>query len=251
MGGHAAGEVASQLVVESFGSLEDVQPLELLSFEPLLSSINTRIRHVGSANGTSGMGTTVVGVALISNGSGLSAVIFNIGDSRCYRLVDGVLHQVTIDHSHVQELIDAGDITVEEAASHPMRNVVTRALGVDSTVRADYTVLDDVSCRLLLCSDGLSGELDDQVIRTVLDTVADPNAAALRLVEEVLAGPAPDNVTAVVVDIAFVAAGEADDTLPAPLPVADIDITAPRAATTGAVRSSIHRESADSNKGTT
>src|SRR6056297_1294825 len=145
MGGHAAGEVASQLVVESFDSLDDSQPLDLLAFEPLLTAINTRIRDVGSANGTSGMGTTVVGVALISNGSGMSAVVFNVGDSRCYRLVDGVLSQVTVDHSHVQELMEAGDITAEQAASHPMRNVVTRALGVDPAVRADYTVLDDVT----------------------------------------------------------------------------------------------------------
>lgn len=232
MGGHAAGEVASGLVVESFESLDTADPLGLLEFEPLLSAINTRIREVGSERGTIGMGTTIVGVALIPNGSGASAVVFNVGDSRCYRLTGATLRQVTVDHSHVQELIESGDITEDEAATHPMRNVVTRALGVDPTVRADYTVLDDVNCRLLLCSDGLSGELPENVILDVLQQEADPNVAALRLVEHVLQGPAPDNITAVVVDVTVVADGGVDDTLPTPFVVDEIDITAPRSAAT-------------------
>lgn len=233
MGGHAAGEVASGLVVESFELLHGGAPLDLLGFEPLLSAINTKIREVGAINGTSGMGTTVVGVALIPNGSGSSAVVFNVGDSRCYRLADGSLHQVTVDHSHVQELVEAGDITADQAAAHPLRNVVTRALGVEATVRADYTVLDDLSCRLLLCSDGLSGELEERAICEVLQNEADPNAAALRLVEIVLKGPAPDNITAVVVDVDFAVDDDADDTAPTPVVADEVDITAPRAAVNG------------------
>jgi protein phosphatase len=228
MGGHAAGEVASGLVVDSFESLDAAEPLGLLEFEPLLSAINARIREVGTERGTIGMGTTVVGVALISNGSRASAVVFNVGDSRCYQLKGGILRQVTVDHSHVQELIEAGHITENEAAVHPMRNVVTRALGVDPTVRADYTVLDDVNCRLLLCSDGLSGELSEQMIAGVLQQEADPNVAALRLVESVLLGPAPDNITAVVVDVTVSADGSVDDTVPNASIVDAPEITAPR-----------------------
>ncbi len=207
------------------------EPLELLGFEPLLNTINTRIRVVGSENGTTGMGTTVVGVALIPNGSGSSAVVFNVGDSRCYRLAKDLFQQVTVDHSHVQELIESGEITPDQASVHPMRNVVTRALGVESTVRADYTVLDETSCRLLLCSDGLSGEMDQQAIVEVLQHEVDPNLAALRLVEFVLEGQAPDNITAVVVDVEFGpgGGGDADDTRPKPDNAA-ADITAPRAA---------------------
>ena len=231
MGGHAAGEVASGLVTETFRSLDDDRPMELLELEPLLNAINTRIREVGSENGTTGMGTTVVGVSLIRNGGGSSAVVFNVGDSRCYRLADGGLEQITVDHSHVQELIDAGDITREQAANHPMRNVVTRALGVDSAVRADYIVLDDVDCRLLLCSDGLSGEMSDDAMMNTLASEPDPGAAALALVESVLAGRAPDNITAVVVDVRFIyvaVEGDLDDTTPTPVAASDVDVTAPR-----------------------
>ena len=231
MGGHAAGEVASGLVAETFGSLDEDRPMELLELEPLLNAINTRIREVGSENGTTGMGTTVVGVALIRNGGGSSAVVFNVGDSRCYRVSDRGLEQITVDHSHVQELIDAGEITREQAASHPMRNVVTRALGVETAVRADYIVLDDVDCRLLLCSDGLSGELSDEAMLDTLAKEPDPGAAALALVESVLAGRAPDNITAVVLDVRFSDAavqGDVDDTTPTPVAASDVDITAPR-----------------------
>ena len=231
MGGHAAGEVASGLVAETFGSLDEDRPMELLELEPLLNAINTRIREVGSENGTTGMGTTVVGVALIRNGGGSSAVVFNVGDSRCYRVSDRGLEQITVDHSHVQELIDAGDITREQAASHPMRNVVTRALGVETAVRADYIVLDDVDCRLLLCSDGLSGELSDEAMLDTLASEPDPGAAALALVESVLAGRAPDNITAVVVDVRFsdvAVQGDVDVTTPTPVVASDVDITAPR-----------------------
>lgn len=230
MGGHEAGEVASGLVVDLFEKEARQEPIELAEMEPLLSLINDAIRTTGDENGTVGMGTTVVGVAVISNGDGDSAVVFNVGDSRCYRLVGGELEQVTVDHSYVQEMIDAGEIEPDEAATHPMRNVVTRALGVDDNVRADYTVLEETDCRLLLCSDGLSGEADIEDIATILREESDPQSAALRLVEAVLSGRAPDNVTAVVVDLTFRSTAPEDDTVPnAVFLVDEVEITAPRA----------------------
>jgi len=228
MGGHEAGEVASGLVVELFEQALGQRLLGLSDLEPLLTAVNHRIRRLGEENGTEGMGTTVVGVGLIANGDAVSAVVFNVGDSRCYRLRGGVLEQVTTDHSHVQELIAAGELSVAEASQHPLRNVVTRALGVDEDVRADFTVLDDLSCRLLLCSDGLSGEVDEDTIHGVLISELDPQAAATALVEAVLGGRAPDNVTAVVVDITF-DDSVGDVTVPnARIRLDDVEITAPR-----------------------
>lgn len=227
MGGHEAGEVASGLAAELFERTFGLGILDVGDLEPLFTSINRQIRQVGVENGTEGMGTTVVGLGLIANGDTVSAVVFNVGDSRCYRLLDGKLEQLTTDHSHVQELITAGELSAADASRHPMKNVVTRALGVEREIRADYTLLDEVSCRLLLCSDGLSGEISDERIREILSSEADPQAAATALVESVLEGRAPDNVTAVVVDVTFDDVVD-DITVPNDRRPTDIEITAPR-----------------------
>lgn len=231
MGGHEAGEIASGLVAELFdGAVSGVDELELLDLEPLLTSINESIRTYGEKHETLGMGTTVVGVAVIANGDSHSAVVFNVGDSRCYRLLDGRLDQLTTDHSHVQELIDSGEITELEARSHPLRNVVTRALGADAQVRADYVVLDDLSCRLLLCSDGLSGEVPSDSIGSIMRADSDPHATAACLIDAALAGAARDNITAVVIDLHFPDQTAADVTLPNNVALdLGADITSPRA----------------------
>lgn len=215
MGGHEAGEVASGLATELLGeAVAAREELALLDLEPLISSVNRSIRAYGADHEATGMGTTVVGVAVIANGGTYSAVVFNVGDSRCYRLVEGRIEQLTTDHSHVQELVDAGEISMTEARSHPLRNVVTRALGVDAEVRADYFVLDDVSCRLLLCSDGLSGDVGLDVIEATLVDHTAPSVAAQRLIDAALDGAARDNITAVVVDLEFAMAHPDDDTVP-------------------------------------
>ena len=157
------------------------------------------------------MGTTVVGLAVADNGDAPSAVVFHVGDSRCYRLAGGVLTQLTTDHSHVQNLIEDGRITPAEAPTHPLRNVITRALGADAAVEADFHVLADQSCRLLLCSDGLSEKIDDDRICELLVANVDLSNAAGALVEAVLEGPARDNVTAVVLDVAFPVAHPTDE----------------------------------------
>lgn len=203
MGGHEAGEVASQLVTQIIADVFETQRLDVTELPKFVSSLNAAVLRKGTENNTRGMGTTVVGVAVAENGGSPSAVVFHVGDSRCYRLCNGVMTQLTSDHSHVQELVQAGRITQEEALSHPLRNVITRALGADVAVEADFHVLDDENCRILLCSDGLSGEIDDDRIWDLLTSHPDPTAAAVALIEAVLDGPARDNVTAIVVDVAF------------------------------------------------
>ena len=196
MGGHRAGDVASTVAVDV-----------LAGYARTTTDIDTIRRAVRDASATihrsatgprSGMGTTVVGLAPLD---GDALAVFHAGDSRCYRLLDGRLTLVTTDHTHVQELVDDGLLPPDDAASHPLRNVVTRALGLTPHVEPDVRVIRPPHGRLLLCSDGLSGELAPRVIGRVLAGVTDPSDAAERLVELVLAGPARDNVSAVVVDV--------------------------------------------------
>ena len=229
MGGHAAGDVASRIVVDSFERWTLAALPTLADLETRLESINQTIRQTGVSSGAAQMGTTVVGVTIVANGEAASAVAFNIGDSRCYRLSGGELRQVTVDHSHVQELIDAGEISQHDARVHPMRNVVTRALGIDPRVRADYHILADAGCRLLLCSDGLSSEVGEHEIRELLVSELDPQRAAAALVERALGRSAQDNVTVIVVDLSFEIPGDDDETLRhSRVPTRSPEITAPR-----------------------
>jgi protein phosphatase len=215
MGGHEAGEVASQLVTQLVSEAYGTRPLDVTQLPDLVSTLNAAVLRKGAENHTPGMGTTLVGVAVAGNGETPSAVVFHVGDSRCYRVANGEMTQLTTDHSHVQDLVELGRITQAEAATHPLRNVITRALGADVAVEADFHVLSEVDCRLLLCSDGLSGELDDDRILELLTAHLDPSAAAAALVEAVLEGPARDNVTAIVLDVAFPPAAPTDE-LPRP-----------------------------------
>ena len=198
-----------------------------------MSALNAAVLRKGAENNTRGMGTTLVGVAVADNGGSPSAVVFHVGDSRCYRLAGGIMSQLTTDHSHVQDLVRDGRITPAEALTHPLRNVITRALGADVIVEADFHVLPEEDCRLLLCSDGLSGEIEDDRIRELLATHLDPSKAAVALVEAVLDGPARDNVTAIVLDVRFPPADPTDELRRTDLHVvsdadvtADVDVTA-------------------------
>jgi protein phosphatase len=231
MGGHESGEVASKAIVDRFAAVTMERRLDLVDLEPLLAEINSEVFEAARLAGTDGMGSTLVGVALVDNGGEPSAVVFNVGDSRCYRLAGDDFSLLTTDHSHVQELVDAGKIAAGDAASHPLRNVVTRAIGPESSVVADFIVLPDRTCRLLLCSDGVSGELDHEVIHRIVSGGDPPHATALALIEEVLRGPARDNATAVVVDIDLTTGS--DVTMPrVRIEEMSADITAPRTSPT-------------------
>ncbi len=202
MGGHRAGEIASRLAVETFlHHPAGAVPNGVDDIVELVELAHRTIVHHGTDPSCSGMGTTIVGASAVERRGRSAVAVFHVGDSRCYRLVDGVLDLVTRDHTHVRELIDAGRLDPAEAARHPLRNIVTRALGVELDDGPDVTVLDPPVGRLLLCSDGLWAELSPRTMGRVLSAICDPQAAADRLVELSLAGPARDNITAVVIDV--------------------------------------------------
>ncbi|MEA9986104.1 PP2C family protein-serine/threonine phosphatase [Subtercola sp. RTI3] len=200
MGGHQAGEVASALAVDAFASLAgsaSVTPTELrLAFDRARSAILAI-----ASTGPRTAGTTVSGVALASNEGAAYWLVFNLGDSRTYRLNDGVLEQISVDHSVVQELVDEGELDRAAAAAHPGRNIITRALGGGGDSRPDYWLVPvEPGDRIMICSDGVSGELEDDAVTRILLAEADPQAAATRLVHESLLRGGRDNLTAVVVD---------------------------------------------------
>jgi serine/threonine protein phosphatase PrpC len=230
MGGHAAGDVASRLATEHIASLRDRLPAELDDVVDTVAVANSEIRREALATGSLGMGTTLVAAVLVQRGEEESIVVVNVGDSRCYLADDEGMRIVTHDHSVVQELLDAGMITADEARSHPERHVVTRALGSTDRVRPDFIVLERrAHQRMLLCSDGVSGQLAHEQLVEAMRLDRDAGAAVDLILDEVLAGAAPDNATAVVVDIHWTSERE-DVEITAPRPA--MDVTGPRPAPT-------------------
>lgn len=203
MGGHAAGALASTLAVGEFSSLQAAGVPTVEAVARSIDDANCRIRaEAAISSGADGMGTTVVGLALVSDHDQELWLVFNVGDSRLYRLWEDNLTQITTDHSEVQELVEAGAITSEAARRHPDRNVITRAVGISDELVADFWLRQpEPGERFLLSTDGLTGEVADEDIRRVLMAEADPSVAATRLVERALAMGGHDNVTAVVVDV--------------------------------------------------
>ena len=210
MGGHDGGDVASRVAVEELRRLAEDGYDPLRAEGALVGALERAQQRIGEyaadrrAEGhRSSPGTTAVAAVLVEDDGVPAWLVANLGDSRCYRLAEGVLEQVSVDHSLVQHLVDAGQITPAEAAHHPERHVVTRALGGPEMPRPDLFVLPvSATPRLLLCSDGISGMIDDEAIAAVLRELDDPGAAAERLVEQALDAGGRDNATAVVVDAA-------------------------------------------------
>ena len=263
MGGHEAGEVASQIAVERIAELLQVEgaddPQQGSTDAPTADEHRVRrtpaaaevVAAIATANGDifraaianpsqHGMGTTVTGIAVIADplagrgapnidpsdlmsadpGGDTSAdlpddvtpikpaqpsealVLVNVGDSRTYLYRHDRLRRVTIDHSYVQELVATGHISEDEARTHPRRNIITRALGIEPDVRVDWWTLPLVrGDRFLLCSDGLVDEVDDADIADALRQHTDPQAAADRLVDMANDAGGRDNTTVVVVDV--------------------------------------------------
>jgi serine/threonine protein phosphatase PrpC len=204
MGGHAGGDVASGIAVRDlaildrrFGSVDEARTAVVAQ----LKTINEKLSNVVGGNPElAGLGTTVS--ALIRVGDRF--VVAHIGDSRIYRLSNGELIQVTADHTFVQQLIDAGRITEAAAKDHPRRSVLMRVLSdVDddpSIDTADFPAIPGE--RWLLCSDGLTGVLDDDAVRTHLTADSGPDAVSARLIDRGLNGGGPDNITVIVLDVA-------------------------------------------------
>jgi serine/threonine protein phosphatase PrpC len=204
MGGHAGGDVASALAVQHLSRLDRAYSSVDEARETLFTNILEAGRELTSTveehPELTGMGTTVS--AMIRVGSQM--VIAHIGDSRIYRLREGVLEQITSDHTFVQRLVDSGRITPEEAAVHPRRSVLMRVLGdVDAEPEVDTHVVDtQPGDRWLLCSDGLSGYVPERDIAETLLTIDDVELVCHKLITQTLSEGAPDNVTVVVVRVA-------------------------------------------------
>lgn len=201
MGGHEAGEVASGMCVRALAQLPQLATGERTAtagvVQQYLASADQSIR---SATG-SRAGTTLSGVVVVEQMGVPYWLVMNIGDSRTYRLSQGRLSQVSVDHSEVQELVESGEITAEEAAVHPRRHVVTRALGAGDETEADYWLLPiEEGDRVMVCSDGLNGELTDGQMQEILSTVEDPQEAVDALIQAALRRGGRDNVTVIVVD---------------------------------------------------
>ncbi|MEQ3551297.1 PP2C family serine/threonine-protein phosphatase [Pseudonocardia nematodicida] len=200
MGGHAAGEVASSLVISALAPLDDDVPGDdlLADLRDATHEGNDAIsRHVADAPDLEGMGTTLT--AILFAGSRLGMV--HVGDSRCYLLRGGEFHQITKDDTFVQSLIDEGRITEEEAHTHPQRSLLLRAItgqDVDPSLSIREARAGD---RFLLCSDGLSGPVSDETLQQTLEDYLDPRECADRMIELALRGGGPDNITCIVADV--------------------------------------------------
>ena len=198
MGGHAAGEVASSIAVETIARTSP-GTADAAQLAAAVEAANAAvIEAAASGIGRPGMGCTAT-VAYIE---GTTIAIAHVGDSRAYLLHEGVLTRVTRDHSYVEELVDAGEITADEARVHPNRSVITRALGSDPGMYADHFTLNIVEGdRLILCSDGLSSMISDSEIEDVAVKSSTAQMCTDNLVDAALAAGGADNVSVVVVDV--------------------------------------------------
>jgi serine/threonine protein phosphatase PrpC len=220
MGGHNAGEVASAMAIEHLRgiALSGVSSAE--AFAQVVRDLNSAI--YASATSTTdqrGMGTTLTAAALLAPTDNMDQpsqiVIANVGDSRTYLLRSGELRQMSVDHSYVQELVTEGLLTVDEARTHPRRNIVTRALGIDEQVSVDtWTIPMFDGDRFMLCSDGLVDEVPLDEITELMREHSAPQLIAERLVTAAKRHGGRDNITVIVVDVNINAA--------APEVVADI-----------------------------
>lgn len=200
MGGHAFGDRASQLAARVLhNELGTELPLRPAAVLNAVREANARVQQIDENEFA---GTTLAGLALVRDSDDARPhwMAFNVGDSRIYLWNDGALTQLSVDHSAVQELVDDGVITAVEATQHPDRNIVTRAIGVADDVDPDVWFLAaGGSQSFMICSDGLTKELDDERIRALLDAEGADDSPADRLVAAALAAGGADNVTVVVV----------------------------------------------------
>jgi protein phosphatase len=201
MGGHEAGEVASAEALATLSGLAEVEQVEPALVEAFLEIAQQRVRAIETDSGNA-PGTTLTGVLVDEREDVPYWLFVNVGDSRTYMLTNGELAQVSVDHSEVQELVDAGTITMDEARRHPRRNVITRALGAQDGVRADFRYIPvALHDRVLICSDGLTGELTDEQITAILLREPHPERAAGHLVDAAIQAGGRDNITVIVVDV--------------------------------------------------
>jgi protein phosphatase len=212
MGGHAAGEVASKIVIATMEPLDDDHvPGDLLAaLRAAVLEANQRIADaVGQNRELDGMGTTLTALRF----AGSQVALVHVGDSRAYLLRGGVLSQITHDDTYVQYLVDSGKLTADEAKDHPRKSVILRALR-GAEVEPDVAIREaQAGDRYLLCSDGLSDVVSIETMHEALQ-IPDPQESADRLVELALRSGGPDNVTVIVADVVNARRGEVIDDVP-------------------------------------
>uniref|UniRef100_A0AAU2V6R0 Serine/threonine protein phosphatase PstP n=1 Tax=Streptomyces sp. NBC_00003 TaxID=2903608 RepID=A0AAU2V6R0_9ACTN len=208
MGGQAAGEVASSEVISTLVTLDDDVPGSdiLTSLGTAVQRANDQLRMMVEEDPQlEGMGTTLT--ALLWTGQRLGLV--HVGDSRAYLLRDGVLTQITQDHTWVQRLVDEGRITEEEATTHPQRSLLMRALGSGDHVEPDLSIREvRAGDRYLICSDGLSGVVSHQTMEETLASYQGPQETVQELIQLALRGGGPDNITVIIADVLDVDSGD-------------------------------------------
>ncbi len=197
MGGHKAGDKASSYAVDRFVELarKETKELPFLVMERILNEVNEEVYTLSCKEEQySGMGTTIV-VATVAD---KTAYIMNVGDSRLYYF-DEKLHQVTMDHSLVEELVRAGEINREESRNHPQKNIITKAVGVAGDVQPDFFIVDmKEESSLLLCSDGLTNMVDDEKLEEILSGDGTEEEMAEKCIEEALFYGGLDNIAVVI-----------------------------------------------------
>lgn len=225
MGGHQRGDLAARIAVTTLEDLVRSVPTQPCSNDtnnvgddhgssavPAMlgrAAVLGAIRHAdrvitsqASSDPSQSMGTTLCGIAVLDDDPPETLLVFNVGDSRVYRLRRSELRQLSHDHSVVQELIDQGQLHPADADRHPDRNVITRSLGSGEPLDIDWSILDiSAGDRLLACSDGLVKEVRPDLIEEILIDAPDPQSAVDRLIRAALDGGGRDNVTVVIVEV--------------------------------------------------
>ncbi len=203
VGGHQAGEVASQTSVETLQRSFSEGDRTTEGLVAAAEAANQAVWQLAQGSKEKrGMGTTLTALALVQHDGEEEVALINVGDSRAYLLQQGELIQLTEDHSLVEELVRDGKLTHAEAKVHPQRSIITRALGMEPETQVDsWEITPYQGDRILLCSDGLTNELSDERIASTLRQLADPQEAAHELVRQARAAGGSDNITVVVVDV--------------------------------------------------
>ncbi|HVL06863.1 MAG TPA: Stp1/IreP family PP2C-type Ser/Thr phosphatase [Acidimicrobiales bacterium] len=203
VGGHQAGEVASQTSVETLKKTFTEAERTTEALIKAVEAANEAVWQLAQGSREKrGMGTTLTALALVHENGEEQLALANVGDSRAYLLQQGELIQLSEDHSLVEELVRDGKLTPAEAQVHPQRSIITRALGMEPAIEVDsWEIIPFTGDRILLCSDGLTNELSDERIASTLRQLADPQEAAHDLVRQARAAGGSDNITVVVVDV--------------------------------------------------
>jgi len=227
MGGHVGGEVAARVAVESLQSAFARAP-SVSGLREAVEEANAAVfRRSQEEDGLRGMGTTLTAAALVAQDDGRDVIaLANVGDSRAYVFSDGIFSQVTADHSLAEEKVRHGELTEAQAAVHPHRHILTRALGVSPDVDVDLWELHlKAGDRILLCSDGLSNEVRDDEIAGILARESEPGDASRALVRIANDHGGNDNITVVVVDVVLGDDGQATTVVPVGLAGAPLVLT--------------------------